>query len=133
MNDLVKDGKKKTILISISVLLVSLHTIYFSQSVLPEIDTKKLIQQIIRFSLTAGLLYATYIGKNWARNLFLVLFLLGIFGAVYGLLTVENDFANKVPFIVMIFIYSLATYHFSFSNSFSAFLKYQQQKTKLSS
>ena len=55
MNELTKLGKKRTILISISILLVSIHTIYFYHSVKPEIETKKLIQQIIRLLLTIGL------------------------------------------------------------------------------
>ena len=38
MNELAKIGKKRTILISISVLLVSIHTIYFYHAVRPEID-----------------------------------------------------------------------------------------------
>jgi len=128
MNDIEKAGKKNTILISISILLVSLHTIYFYQSVQPEIDTKKLIQQIIRFLLTVGLLYAIYIGKNWARIIALILFSLGILGAIYGIFTIQADTINKVPFIVMIFVYSMALYHFGFSSSFTAFHKVQQTK-----
>jgi len=128
MNDIEKAGKKNTILISISILLVSLHTIYFYQSVHPEIDTKKLIQQIIRFALTAGLLYAIYIGKNWARIIALILFSLAILGAIYGVFTIQDNI-NKIPFIVMIFVYGLALYHFGFSSSFSAFKKFQQKQT----
>ena len=45
MNDLAKLGKTRTILILISILLVSIHTIYFYHSIRPEIETKKLIQQ----------------------------------------------------------------------------------------
>lgn len=128
MNDLEKAGKKNTILISISILLVSLHTIYFYQSVQPEIDTKKLVQQIIRFSLTASLLYAIYIGKNWAKNIALVLFSLGILGAIYGLFTIQADTINKIPFMVMAFVYCMALFHFGFSSSFNAFQKFQQTK-----
>lgn len=62
MNTLAKIGKKKTILISISILLVSIHTIYFYHSVRPEIESKKLIQQLIRFLLTIGLLIMVYRG-----------------------------------------------------------------------
>lgn len=129
MNDIEKTGKKNTILISISILLVSLHTIYFYQSAHPDIDTKKLIQQIIRFALTAGLLYAIYIGKNWAKIIALILFSLGILGAIYGIFAIQADTFNKVPFIVMIFVYSMALYHFSFSSSFTAFQKFQQKQT----
>ena len=72
MNELAKKGKYRTLLVFLSILLVSIHTIYFYHSVRPEIETKKLIQQIIRFCLTTGLLYLIYIGKNWAKNLAII-------------------------------------------------------------
>ena len=78
MNELTKIGKKRTILISISILLVSIHTIYFYHSVRPEIESKKLIQQIIRFSLTIGLLIMVYKGKNWAKIVSIILFSLAL-------------------------------------------------------
>ena len=128
MNELTKIGKKRTILISISILLVSIHTIYFYHSVRPEIDTKKLIQQLIRFSLTIGLLVMVYKGKNWAKIVSLILFTLGLLGALFGLGTVETHFMNKMPFLVMIFVYSMAIYHFGFAKSFKEFFKFQNNK-----
>ncbi|WOI23883.1 hypothetical protein [Nonlabens ulvanivorans] len=74
MNELEQLGKRRTILISISILLVSLHTIYFYQSALPEIDTSKLIQQGIRFILTVVLLIFVFQAKQWARIIAIVLF-----------------------------------------------------------
>ncbi len=60
MTPLIQLGKKRTILISISILLVSIHSIYFYHSVLPESETKKLIQQFVRLGLTILLLVAIY-------------------------------------------------------------------------
>jgi hypothetical protein len=130
MNYLEQIGKRKTILISISILLVSLHTIYFYNSVVPEIETKKIIQQIIRFLLTVGLLVMIYRGKNWAKNIFIILFSIGIFGAIYGVFSVSESIVSKIPFIVMIIVYSAAIYHFGFSKSFKAFSDYQNRKNE---
>ena len=125
MNELTKIGKKRTILISISILLVSIHTIYFYHSVRPEIESKKLIQQIIRFSLTIGLLIMVYKGKNWAKIVSIILFSLAILGALVGLGTLDTPFMNKIPLLVMIFVYSMAIYHFGFAQSFKEFFKFQ--------
>lgn len=125
MDDLEKTGKKNTILVSISILLVSLHTIYFYHVSVPDFQTKKLIQQLIRFSLTVGLLVAVYKGKHWAKNVSLVLFSLGILGAIFGLTKFEEFSVNMTPFFVMIFVYSLAVYHFAIAKSFKAFFNYQ--------
>lgn len=125
MNELAKIGKKRTILISISILLVSIHTIYFYHSVRPEIESKKLIQQIIRFSLTIGLLIVVYKGKNWAKIVSIILFSLALLGALVGLGTLDTPFINKVPLLVMIFVYSMAIYHFGFAKSFKEFFKFQ--------
>jgi hypothetical protein len=125
MNELTKIGKKRTILISISILLVSIHTIYFYHSVRPEIESKKLIQQLIRFSLTIGLLIMVYKGKNWAKIVSIILFSLALLGALVGLGTLDTPFINKIPLLVMIFVYSMAIYHFGFAKSFKEFFKFQ--------
>ena len=126
MNELAKKGKYRTLLVFLSILLVSIHTIYFYHSVRPEIETKKLIQQMIRFCLTIGLLYFIYIGKNWAKNLSIILFILATIGAMYGLLNFETPLIIKSPFIVMIMVYSIAIYHLQFSKSFKEFINFQQ-------
>jgi hypothetical protein len=131
MNELTKLGKKRTILISISILLVSIHTIYFYHSVRPEIESKKLIQQIIRFLLTIGLLLMVYKGKNWAKIVSIILFSLGLLGALIALGTLETPLINKIPLLVMTFVYSMAIYHFGFAKSFKEFFKYQNSKTKI--
>ena len=128
MNELIQLGKRRTILISISILLISIHTIYFYHAVRPEIETKKLIQQIVRFFLTVGLLYLIYIGKNWAKNIAIVLFTLSAIIALYSIFTINTSILNKTPFIVMLTVYSFAVYHFTFSKSFMAFRNYQKNK-----
>ncbi|MEM5564930.1 hypothetical protein WNY78_07430 [Psychroserpens sp. AS72] len=126
MNELAQIGKKRTILISISVLLISIHTIYFYHSIRPEVDGMKLLQQIIRFLLTVGLLYATYIGKKWGQIITVILFGLAIVGAIIGFLsTLDVPFINTIPFYVMIFIYGIGISHFGFSKSYKAFFEYQ--------
>lgn len=125
MNELTKIGKKRTILISISILLVSIHSIYFYHSVRPEIESKKLIPQIIRFSLTIGLLIMVYKGKNWARIVSIILFSLAIIGGLIGFVALDAPLINKVPLLVMIFVYSIAIYHFGFGESFKEFYKFQ--------
>ncbi|MFD0989911.1 DUF4240 domain-containing protein [Mariniflexile jejuense] len=132
MNELTKLGKKRTILISISILLISIHTIYFYHSVRPEIESKKLIQQIIRFLLTIGLLIMVYKGKNWAKIVSIILFSIAILGALVGLGTLDTPFVNKIPLLVMIFVYSIAIYHFGFAESFKEFFKFQNTEITIS-
>jgi hypothetical protein len=131
MNELAKIGKKRTILISISVLLISIYTIYFYHSIRPEIESKKLIQQLVRFSLTIGLLIMIYKGKNWAKIVSIILFSLALLGILFALGTQEIPFINKVPLLVMVFVYSIAIYHFGFSRSFKEFFKNQNSKTEV--
>ena len=125
MNELTKIGKKRTILVSISILLVSIHTIYFYHSVRPGIESKKLITQLIRFSLTVGLLIMVYKGKNWAKIISIILFSLALLGGLIALGTLNAPFINKIPLLVMAFVYSMAIYHFGFAKSFKEFFKYQ--------
>ncbi len=132
MNELIQTGKTRTIQISVSILLVSIHTIYFYHTVRPEIETLKLVQQVARFLLTVGLLVITYRGKKWAKNTSLVLFSVTLLGALIGIGTFEGSIVNKVPLSVMIIVYSLAVYHFGFSKGYKAFFEHQNgRKIKL--
>ena len=110
--------------------MVSLHSIYFYNSTIPEIESKKIMQQSIRFLLTVGLLIMVHKGKNWARIVSIVLFSIGVLGAIVGLASITTSLVNKIPFIVMILVYSVALYHFWFSKSFKAFFDYQKTITK---
>lgn len=125
MEVLIKLGKRRTILISISILLVSMHTIYFYHITIPEIETKKIIQQVIRFVLTIALLVWIYKGNKLAKNVALVLFILAILAALVSLSKLETSWINKIPLAVMIFVYSLAVLHFGLSRSFKAFSDFQ--------
>ena len=126
MDELAKIGKRRTIIISISVLMVSIHTIYYYHSLRPEVDSIKLIQQIIRLFLTVGLLYAAYIGKKWAKIIVVILFSIAVLGAIIAIATsLELPFINTIPFYVMIFVYGNGISHFGFSKSYKAFFKYQ--------
>lgn len=131
MTVLAQLGKKRTLLISISILIVSLHTIYYYHSVRPEIESKKLVQQIIRFVLTVALLVFLYKGKNWAKILSTVLFALGAIGAIIAVVIIDAPFAGKIPLLVMTFVYSVAVYHFGFSESYKAFFHHQNKVSEL--
>jgi hypothetical protein len=52
-----------------------------------------------------------------------------MFGAVYGLTEIVGPMAIRIPFVVMIFVYSMAVFHFGISKSFKAFSQYQKLKT----
>lgn len=125
MNELIEKGRRRTVSISISILLVSIHTIYFYHAVRPGIETEKLIQQIIRFLLTSGLLFMIYEGKNWAKKIAIVLFTFVTVFTINNLFKTSTSIVNKIPFIVMIIVYSFTIYHLTFSKSFEAFQSYQ--------
>lgn len=127
MNKTIKTGMNRTILLSISILILSIFSIYFEQSGKMDLDIKKLIRQVIRFFLTIGLLYCVYIGKNWARILMLILLGFSTIISIGGILFIKKDLIIKTPLFAMLIIYSLAIYHFAFSKKFQAFSNYQKQ------
>ena len=128
MNTLEKLGRKRTILISISILLVSLHTIYFYHAVFPNAETKKVVQQIIRFLLTIWLLILIYKGTNWARIATIILAVIAVIGTLISIFTLEQELVLKIPLFVMAFVNSMTIYFLGFSKSYKAFAIYQQMK-----
>ena len=128
MNELAQIGKKRTILLSISILLVSLHTIYYYHSLRPELDEGKLKQQIIRFVLTIVFLILIYLGKNWARKIFAGLLSLGLIFAVLSLFAPDVNHIHKIPMVIMAIIYGLSIQHFGFSRSYSEYMNYKNRE-----
>lgn len=57
MNELALKGKRRTILISISLLLLFFYTIFLYHSSVSFSEPKKIVQQGVRFVLTLGLLF----------------------------------------------------------------------------
>ena len=128
MTPLQQRGRKRTIAAIISILLVSLYSIYIYQSVVPEFKLSKLISQIIRFILTCGLMYLVFIGKKWARTVSLILFSLAVIMAVSFIFSSNFSPLQEIPLYVMIFVYADAIYYFGFSESYKAFAEYQRSK-----
>jgi ABC-type maltose transport system permease subunit len=56
------------------------------------------------------------------------LFSLAILVALFGILTTEAPLINKAPLFVMVFVYSIAVYHFGISKSYQAFFEYQNEE-----
>lgn len=125
MNDLIRTGRKRTIQISLSILLVSLHTMYFYHAGRPEIETEKVIQQSIRFLLTVGLLVGVYRGVKWMKIAAMVLFAMATVGSLIGVALIDAPFPDRIPLMVMFVVFSLALYHVGFSKSYKAFFHYQ--------
>lgn len=131
MNPLERTGKRRTIWLSASILLLSVWSTYFYQSVQPEINLPKLFSQIVRFILTIILLFFVYQGSRWARIIALILFSIGLVLAITAVFTLQHQsFFTEIPFYAMIIIYADALFLFGFSRSFKAFIAYQNRKTE---
>ncbi|MXN92629.1 hypothetical protein GR160_15475 [Flavobacterium sp. Sd200] len=126
MNHKVILGRNFTIRIFASVLLISIYTIVTYQLLLEHTDTKKLVQQIIRFGLTILLMYFVFKGKKWAVNVITVLFSLSIFISAISIFSVA--WPGHIPLLVMIAIYSIAVYHLNYSENFKTYFTYLQDK-----
>jgi hypothetical protein len=89
-------GRNLTIRIFASVLLISIYVIVTYQILVDTADAKKLIQQIIRFSLTVLLMYFVFKGKSWAVKVLTVLFSFGVLYAAISLFSAA-PLISKTP------------------------------------
>lgn len=69
-----------------------------------------------------------YKGKKWAKTVAVVLYSLAILGGIVGLTQIEFTSIYSTPLIVMIFVYSMALYHFGKSASYAAFVDYTNNR-----
>lgn len=123
MTELAHKGKIMTIRVFASMLLISIYTIVTYNIVVPNVETKKLIQQIVRFSFTVLIMYFVFQGKIWAKNLMSVLCGIAIIGGLIAMFT-PITFVQKIPLIVMIIIYLFALFHFNYSISFKEYFNH---------
>lgn len=118
---LVEKGRRQTLQLFISVVLLSAYVIVVYNILLPT-TTQKLASQIMRFCLTIVLMYWVMKGKKWAVVVSIVLFALAAFMGLLALTAVQNLY-GAIPLLVMVFIYSKGVYHLGFSKSFKAYLE----------
>ena len=95
---------------------------------MPEVEMKKIVQQLIRFLLTIWLLILIYKGKNWARIVTIILAFVAVVGSIISMFAINQVFVLKIPFLIMTFVNIMAIYFFGFSKSFKAFATYQKMK-----
>jgi hypothetical protein len=120
MNELAKKGKITTIRIFASVLLISIYTIVTYNILIDNVETKKIVQQVVRFCLTLLLMYLVLRGKKWAVVVFTILFSIAALSALFSLFS-HMPFSGKIPLVVMTLIYTIAVYHLNFSKSFKEY------------
>jgi hypothetical protein len=113
-------GKAMTIRLFASCLLISIYIIVTYNILVPHVETKKILQQIIRFCITVAFMYFIFKGKKWAKDIFSVLLGLGV---IFGMTMIfgNSSFNAKIPIITMTLIYVWTIYHLNFSNNFKAY------------
>ena len=127
MTELVKQGKQRTINISVGVLIVSLLSIVMHHMSTEDVGLVKMISEGIRFALTAALLKEAFRGKRWARVILMIVCLIATVSSIGTFFSSEADFINKLPFLIMAIVYAVAFYHFGFSKPFKAFYEHQNR------
>mgnify|MGYP000044141909 CR=1 FL=1 len=127
MTELVKQGKQRTIGVAISMLTVSLIGIILYHVSNSDVDSIKVLSQIIRFSLTIALLVEAYKGKKWAKVVTIILAGLAVLTSIGAFISLEGSLLGKIPFIIMAVVYGITIYHFGFSKSFKAFYAFQNR------
>ncbi len=138
---LIHIGRKRTFWISISILSISIYTIfhflYFKYKSHPYYKmwfTNRLIIEVIISTIFTFLLSLTYNGKEWAKQLAIIFLSIGVFMSTIYISTNLNyigncySYFNPTVSLITIFIYLIGILHFAFSKSFKVFSKYQNSK-----
>lgn len=132
MDTLAKKGKERAIFISISLLLTSIHIFYFNYEFIPDFDKWELIDELIRLSILALLLFFNYQGRNWAKYLVVIFLLLATISSFKSLFTLEIPLLKIISSSVIVAVYILGIFHFFFSKNFKAFSSFQKNRRDIS-
>ena len=123
-----RKGKKKTRMVISVVMLASLATILLCLRNGSVTGNTHLPELMLRFFLTAGLMYAVYLGKQWARVLTVILFSFGLLWSLAGIFRSWPYLMGMSEDGILFAAYFIAVYHFAFSGSFVAFQNWQQKQ-----
>lgn len=127
MNELVQQGKKSTLIISIGVLIASLSNVYLYHLFNPEVGVFTIIWQVIQLLFMLSVLAEAFKGKRWAKIVVMILCFLSAFGSLWTGFTLESSILLKLPFLTFVIIYGMAFFHFGFSKSYKAFSEFNKR------
>ncbi len=135
---LINIGRKRTFLVSGIVLLTPISLIIFFLYLISKFNNyyKCLLDDILKEILTTIffliLLFFTFKGKKWSKNILLSFLLIKIyFSLKFTAYISTNPFEykfNNYYLLSAIIVYITAILHFAFSKSFKVFSKHQNSK-----
>ncbi|MFK7803188.1 MAG: hypothetical protein AB8G95_16260 [Anaerolineae bacterium] len=76
-----KRGQKAVLWIVVVTVLISVLVIVVNNIV---VGSDNIVQQVIRLTISIGLSYALYVGSNWARWAWIILYTLGGLIGLFG-------------------------------------------------
>lgn len=127
MTELEKEGKQRTGMICIGILIFIVYGIIYQNMVSTDVGIVSMFSQGIKLLLMIGLLAEVYKGKKWAKILMIIVSIIGVFGSVYGYAFLEGSLIDKLPFLITACLYLVAIYHLGFAKSYKAYFAHQNR------
>ena len=91
-------------------------------------DIIELIQNNISAFDLIVFLILLYLGKNWARKIFVGLLSLGLIVSILSLFATDVNPTHKIPMVVMAIVYGISVQHFGFSKSYGEYMNYKNRE-----
>ena len=120
-------GRKKTLNVFYILIGLSISVIVFSHLTFKPVNSKEIFKELLRFGLEIGLYYAIFIGKNWARVLMTILYIVGIVISIFSMIALLDKSPVGLILLILICVYGFAVYFFNADKDFKTFFEYQKK------
>ncbi|MBN1990560.1 MAG: hypothetical protein JW783_14245 [Bacteroidales bacterium] len=125
--DIAEKGRRKTLNVFYVLIGLSIFVIIFSHLTFKPVNAREIAQELIRIGLEIGLYYAIFLGKNWARTLMTILYILGIILGFFSMIALLGKSPVGLILLIMILVYGFAVYFFNADKDFKTFFEYQKK------
>lgn len=125
--ELAEIGRKKTMNVFYILIGLSISVIIFSHLTFKPVNAKEITKELIRLGLEIGLYYAIFLGKNWARTLMTILYIVGILISIFSMIALLGKSPVGLILLILVFVYGFAVYFFNADKDFKTFFEFQKK------
>ncbi|MDD3686764.1 MAG: hypothetical protein PHE56_08360 [Bacteroidales bacterium] len=125
--EIAEKGRKKTVTFFFFMIGVSVSVMAFSFLTFRQFTVFEVTKVLIRLGFEVGLFYAVFIGKNWARTILSILYIIGILVSLLTMFAIIDKSPLGFIMLILVLTYGFAVYFINADKDFKVFFEYQKK------
>lgn len=120
-------GRKKTLKVFYLMIGISISVMTISFLTFKQLNATEIVKVLVRLGFEVGLFFAVFAGKNWARTVLTILYIIGILISLFTMFAIIDKSPIGFVMLILVLIYGFAVYFFNVDKDFKSFFDYQRK------